>query len=162
MSTDALIDSVLALTAELHPESPVDAVHRVIATDDSGRHSWTVAEAAEALGLSTHTLRYYERAGLVHPDRTSAGYRQYSAADMRRLVFLARMRLSGMSMRDLARYVALVEQGSETEPERREMMLAQRENILRRLQELTLALEATEYKIEVYGGHPDDGKASDG
>ena len=66
------------------------------------------------------------------------------------------MRASGMTIRDLKRYVVLVEQGPATEPERRAMMLAQRARIQRQLRELTLALEATEYKIRIYGGHPGD------
>jgi hypothetical protein len=64
------------------------------------------------------------------------------------------MRVSGMSMADLRRYVALADQGPGTEPERREMMLAHRDWIRQRLRELTLALEATEYKIAAYGGAP--------
>jgi DNA-binding transcriptional MerR regulator len=66
------------------------------------------------------------------------------------------MRVSGMTMADLRRYVALADQGPATEPERREMMLAHRDRIRQRLRELTLALEATEYKIATYGGAPGD------
>ena len=65
------------------------------------------------------------------------------------------MRASGMTIRDLKRYVALVEPGPETKPERRAIMLEQRERIRRQLRELTLALDATEYKIRSYGGAPD-------
>jgi trans-aconitate methyltransferase len=70
--------------------------------------------------------------------------------------FLTRMRVSGMTMAELRRYVALADQGPGTEPERREMMLAHRDRIRQRLRELTLALEATEYKIAAYGGTPGD------
>jgi DNA-binding transcriptional MerR regulator len=114
----------------------------------------SVTAAAKLVGLSPHTLRYYEQEGLVRPGRNAAGYREYSAADLRRLVFLTRMRMSGMSMRDLKRYIALVEQGPATEPQRRDIMLEQRDRIRRQLRELTLSLEATEYKLRTYGGHP--------
>ena len=64
--------------------------------------------------------------------------------------FFTRMRLSGMGMAELKRYVALVEQGESSYPERREIMMAQRARIQRQLRELLLALEVTEYKIEIY------------
>ena len=68
--------------------------------------------------------------GLVRPARNASGYREYSAFDLRRLVFLTRMRLSGMTMQDLKRYIALVEQGPSTIPERRRIMLDQRDRIV--------------------------------
>lgn len=75
---------------------------------------------------------------------------------LRRLVFLTRMRLSGMSMGDLRRYIALVDQGASTTAARCAMMLAHRERIRGQLRELQLSLAATEYKILAYGGAPDD------
>jgi DNA-binding transcriptional MerR regulator len=116
-----------------------------------------IAEAAELTGLSPHTLRYYEQEGLVRPGRNSSGYREYSGHDLRRLVFLTRMRLSGMTMQDLREYIALADQGPATELERREIMVKQRDRIRQQIRDLTLALETTDYKIRVYDGHPDDG-----
>ena len=134
----------------------VAAVHALVddSVVDPDAAPLGVAEAARLLGLSPHTLRYYEQEGLVRPARNASGYRGYSAADLRRLIFLTRMRVSGMPMADLRRYVALADQGPGTEPERREMMLAHRDWIRQRLRELTLALEATEYKIAAYDGVP--------
>ena len=156
MATEALVERILA-TGDDPPTSVVDAVHELVddSTIDASAAPKGVAEAAEFVGLSTHTLRYYEQQGLVRPARNASGYREYSASDLRRLVFLTRMRLSGMTMRDLKRYIALVEQGASTIPERRRIMLDQRGRIRRRLRELTLALETTEYKIRAYNGHPD-------
>ncbi len=153
MATDALMDRLL--TAD--PDLPAaDAVRGLV--DDSAIDATagprSIAEAADLVGLSPHTLRYYEQQGLVHPARNASGYREYSAADLRRLVFLVRMRLSGMTMADLERYISLVEQGDGTITERRRIMLDQRNRISRRLRELTLALETTEFKIHTYGGHP--------
>lgn len=92
----------------------------------------------------------------MRPERNSAGYRQYGPAELRRLVFLARMRLSGMAINDLTHYIGLVNRGESTVPERRAIMLAQRERIQHEIRELTLALEITEYKIDSYGGAPTD------
>lgn len=156
MSTEMLVERILA--ADDAPVlSAAEAVHGLL--DDSVIDDLAaplgVAKAAEIVGLSPHTLRYYEQQGLVRPARNASGYRAYSALDLRRLVFLTRMRLSGMTMQDLKRYIELVDQGDSTIPERSRIMFEQRARIKKRLRELTLALETTEYKIRTYGGHPD-------
>lgn len=156
MATEALIERILA-ASEGPSSSAIDALHDLLddATIEASTVPKTVAEAARLVGLSTHTLRYYEQEGLVRPARNASGYREYSAFDLRRLVFLTRMRLSGMTMTDLKRYILLVEQGPSTIPERRRIMLDQRDRITRQIRELGLALETTEYKIRVYDGHPE-------
>ncbi|SNX66287.1 MerR family transcriptional regulator [Streptomyces sp. TLI_55] len=156
MATEALIERILA-ASDGPSSSAIDALHELLddATIEASETPKSVAEAARLVGLSTHTLRYYEQEGLVRPARNASGYREYSAFDLRRLVFLTRMRLSGMTMTDLKRYILLVEQGPSTIPERRRMMLDQRDRITRQIRELGLALEATEYKIRVYDGHPE-------
>ncbi|MFC5262393.1 MerR family transcriptional regulator [Kribbella qitaiheensis] len=156
MATDALVERILAIGDD--PSTPVvDVLHGLVddSTIEASAAPKSVAEAADLVGLSAHTLRYYEQQGLVRPARNSSGYREYSASDLRRLVFLIRMRLSGMTMQDLKLYIALVEQGASTIPERRRIMLDQRDRIRRQLRELTLALETTEYKISAYDGHPE-------
>jgi DNA-binding transcriptional MerR regulator len=156
VATEALIRRVLAAGDE-PSTSVIDAVHELLddSTIEATAAPKSVAEAADLVGLSTHTLRYYEQQGLVRPARNAAGYREYSAFDLRRLIFLARMRLSGMTMHDLKRYIGLVEQGVSTVPDRRRIMIEQRDRIERQLRELALALETTEYKIRTYDGHPE-------
>ncbi|WP_457281996.1 MerR family transcriptional regulator [Polaromonas sp. P5_D5] len=74
--------------------------------------SLSIAEAAEASGLSAYTLRYYERIGLIAPIGRRSGARRYSDADMRWLDFLVRLRATGMSMRDMQRYAQLLRKGN--------------------------------------------------
>ncbi|WP_406690557.1 MerR family transcriptional regulator [Saccharopolyspora sp. ID03-671] len=156
MATEALIERILA-ASDGPSSSAIEALNELLddTTIEASPKPKGVAEAARLVGLSTHTLRYYEQEGLVRPARNASGYREYSALDMRRLVFLTRMRLSGMTMTDLKRYILLVEQGPSTIPERRRIMLDQQDRIIRQIRELGLALEATEYKIRVYDGHPE-------
>jgi DNA-binding transcriptional MerR regulator len=157
MPAESLIRQLTDDCAGRTADGTIAAVHALV--NDSVIASealpLSVAEAARLLTLSQHTLRYYEREGLVCPARNALGYREYSAADLARLTFITRMRVSGMAMADLRRYVALADQGPATEPERRGIMLAHRGRIQQRLRELTLALESTEYKIATYGGAPD-------
>ena len=111
---------------------------------------WDIATTAHRLGISAHTLRYYERIGLVRVGRDASGYRRYDAAAVRRLVFLTRMRTSGMTISDLQRYVDMVEAGRDTVPERLAMLTEHRSVLRTRIDELQLALSATDYKIAAY------------
>ena len=111
---------------------------------------WDIATTAHRLGISAHTLRYYERIGLVRVGRDASGYRRYDAAAVRRLVFLTRMRTSGMTISDLQRYVDMVEAGRDTVPERLAMLTEHRSVLRTRIDELRLALSATDYKIAAY------------
>ena len=115
-----------------------------------GAAGWDIATTADRLGVSAHTLRYYERIGLVRVDRDASGHRRYDTAGVRRLVFLTRMRASGMPIRDLRRYVDMVEAGRDTVPERLSLLTEHRDGLRTRIDELRLALAATDYKIAAY------------
>lgn len=83
----------------------------------------TVSAVAERVGLTTHTLRWYERIGLLdHVGRDSAGHRRYTASDIAWLVMFIRLRATGMSVRDMQRYAELVRAGEHTAGERRELL----------------------------------------
>lgn len=134
-------------------DAALDRLQRQDAAVPSPDATLTIAEMAERTGVSAHTLRYYERIGLLSVARDTAGYRLYSAGDYARVVFLNRMRMTGMSIRDLQRYIALVSEGEASVPERRRMLLAHRDAVRVQIQELTFALETVEFKIAAYGGH---------
>lgn len=126
---------------------------RELARDDDASE-WDIATTAEHLRVNPHTLRYYERIGLVHVPRDAAGHRRYDAPAVRRLVFLIRMRTSGMPISDLRHYVELVEAGRDTVPERRDMLLEHRDTLRSQIAQLQLALAATEYKLATYQEAP--------
>lgn len=151
MATDELMRKALDAIGE--PDSPLvkEIFDRLLATEPPDG-PMTVQQLAELLDVSPHTLRYYERIGLVEVDRDASGYRSYRPEAVRRIVFLTRMRLSGMPIRDLQHYVQLVDAGDDTVPERLDMLLEHRDTIRRQIRELTLSLAATEYKIATYGG----------
>jgi DNA-binding transcriptional MerR regulator len=151
MATHDLMNKALTTQGEVDGPISVEVIHRLVDADEIDA-PMTITEAADLLDLSAHTLRYYERIGLVEVARDSNGHRSYDAEAVRRLIFLTRMRLSGMAMRDLQHYVALVEAGDQTVPERLDMLLEHRDTIRRQIRELTLSLAATDYKIATYGG----------
>jgi MerR family transcriptional regulator, aldehyde-responsive regulator len=99
---------------------------------------YTIGEATELSGLSEHTLRYYERAGLLEPIRrqTSSRHRRYSADDVARLRTLACLRAAGMPLAQMRRYFELLAHGAAAAPLQLELLVAQREVLQARRREL--------------------------
>lgn len=111
-----------------------------------------IAEAAAATGVSAHTLRYYERAGLMLTpiDRASSAHRRYSDADIGWVRFLTRLRWTGMPIAGMRRYTELVREGESTLAQRRELLLQHRETVRTHLGEITASLAAIDHKIDIY------------
>jgi DNA-binding transcriptional MerR regulator len=141
---------VIAMTASV--DAALDRLQRQDAAVPAPDATLTIAEMAERTGVSAHTLRYYERIELLSVARDAAGYRTYNSRDYARVVFLNRLRMTGMSIRDLQRYIALVAEGDASVPERLQMMLAHRDAVRTQIQELTFALDTIDFKIAAYGG----------
>ncbi|SCL68725.1 MerR family transcriptional regulator [Micromonospora peucetia] len=111
----------------------------------------TVGEAAERVGLTTYTLRWYEQEGLVAPvGRDSAGRRRYTERDVNSLVLLTRLRRTGMPVRDMRRYAELARQGDGTLGTRRALFEAHRARVLTRMAELEEDLKVLNHKIDNY------------
>jgi DNA-binding transcriptional MerR regulator len=111
----------------------------------------TIGEVAAEIGLSTHTLRYYEQTGLLQPiGRTGAGHRLYSPADLDWLRFVMRLKATGMPVAQMQAFAALRAQGDATYAERREMLVAHLEAMLVRIAELQVNLAAITDKIGWY------------
>lgn len=69
-------------------------------------------DVAQATGVSTDTLRHYERQGLLpRVTRTAVGYRQYSAATVERVLLIQRALVVGFSLADLKRVLAVRDKG---------------------------------------------------
>lgn len=112
---------------------------------------FTIAEVAEQTGLTAHTLRYYERAGLLDPpERDWNGHRRYREHDVGMLRVLTRLRATGMSIAEMRRYAQLCRVGPETFDERRGLLEEHRRQVLRRIAELQGDLALIDYKIGVY------------
>jgi DNA-binding transcriptional MerR regulator len=112
----------------------------------------TVSEAADRVGLTAYTLRWYEQEGLVSPvGRDSAGRRRYTTEDVDWLLLLTRLRRTGMPVRDMRRYAELARQGDHTLGARRQLFEAHRDRVLARMAELEQDLAVLNFKIEVYG-----------
>ena len=115
--------------------------------------SLTIAEAAEASGLSAYTLRYYEQIGLIAPIDRRSGARRYNDADMRWLDFLVRLRATGMSMRDMQRYAQLLRIGNSSDAsmaERQALLEAHAERLEAEIRAQRETLQYIRKKIRTY------------
>src|ERR1044071_3568664 len=119
---------------------------------DIQKEKLTIQEVTQATGLSAHTLRYYERIGLIHPiGREHNTRRCYTADDVGWIDFLLKRRATGMSIKDMQKYAELQRRGDETLPERVEMLKSLRDKVEAHMEELNEHLKLIYYKIEIYG-----------
>ncbi|MCU1647525.1 MAG: MerR family transcriptional regulator [Nocardia sp.] len=123
-------------------------------TDAIPDQGLSIAEAARRSGISAHTLRYYERAGLVVSavDRTSGGQRRYRQLDLTWITVCTRLRATGMPIKTIRRYAELVAAGRGNEQERLALMEAHRADVAAKIAELQDNLELIDHKIDVYRG----------
>ena len=112
----------------------------------------SISEAAELTGVSVHTLRYYERSGLmlVPVDRASSSHRRYTEADISWIVFLTKLRSTAMPIARVRRYVELARAGADTTGDRLDLLLEHRASVIAQLDEMTNSLAAIDYKIATY------------
>jgi DNA-binding transcriptional MerR regulator len=121
----------------------------------------SIAEAARRTGVSAHTLRYYERAGLVVTPvgRTAGGRRRYQQQDLNWITICTKLRVTGMPIKTIRRYAQLVSAGPGNEQERLALMEAHRADVTAKLAEIQENLKIIDHKINVYGGRLATGDA---
>ena len=118
---------------------------------DTPQAPLSIQEAAKTTGLTVHTLRYYERIGLVMPvGRAANGHRRYSQQDINLIRTLNRWRQTGMPLADLQAYVKMVQAGDSTAGERRALLEAHRQSVVKQIEELQATLQLIDYKIQNY------------
>lgn len=112
----------------------------------------SIAEAARRTGVSAHTLRYYERAGLVvtPTDRTTGGRRRYHRLDLDWIKICTRFRATGMPIRSIRRYAELVVAGRGNEQERLALLEGHRAEVAAQIAELQGSLDLIDHKIDTY------------
>ncbi|MFE3146497.1 MULTISPECIES: MerR family transcriptional regulator [unclassified Streptomyces] len=138
-STSAKVDAC-ATAPQAHPRA-------------EGRDGYTISEVAALTGLTAHTLRWYERIGLMpHVDRSHTGQRRFSNRDLDWLGFVGKLRLTGMPVADMVRYAELLREGEHTFEARQELLEATRRDVITRIAELQDTLAVLDYKIDFYAG----------
>jgi DNA-binding transcriptional MerR regulator len=111
-----------------------------------------ISDTARVTGVSAHTLRYYERAGLMldRVGRAPSSHRRYSDEEIRWVVLLTKLRSTGMPIRRMREYAGLVRSGDGNESERLALLEAHRAAVLEQLEAMRSNLEAIDIKIALY------------
>lgn len=110
---------------------------------------YTIHEVCEKTGLTAHTLRYYEKEGLL-PDvsRSKGGFRQYSDEDVEALGLICCLKNTGMALSDIASFMDLTRKGDQTLRERCDLLKKHREHVLMKMTEMERHLEKVTHKID--------------
>ena len=112
---------------------------------------YTIHEICEKTGLTAHTLRYYEKEKLLpNVGRSAGGFRQYSDEDLETLGLICCLKNTGMSLRDISRFMALSREGDQTLRERYELLVRHRETVLARMREMQKHLDKVTWKVNLY------------
>jgi DNA-binding transcriptional MerR regulator len=107
-----------------------------------------IGELAQRSGLSIHTIRYYERVGVLpRAFRAISGQRIYDVSILRWIEFLERMKSSGMPIKDIAEYAILWQQGHGTEGKRRALLETQARRVKAQIADLRSCLGVINEKI---------------
>ncbi len=100
---------------------------------------YTVKEVAELLGVSVHTVRYYDDRGLIPgTKRNSANQRLFDDMEVEWLFISLTLKNTGLSLKDVKHYIELYQQGDSTLSERYEIMRMQKEKTIQEMEELKL------------------------
>lgn len=110
----------------------------------------TIKEVSEKYNISQDTLRYYEKEGIILPVTRKNGIRNYGEKELGNIEFVICMRNAGLSVEVLKEYLKLFEQGKDTEKERRQLLINEREKLKKKISDMNEALERLNYKIDVY------------
>ena len=111
----------------------------------------SISEVSIRYGISQDTLRYYERIGVIPPvHRSESGVRDYTEEDCGWVELAGCMRGAGLPLLALAEYVRLSQKGDETIPERRKLLIKQKEQLSVQLKAIQNTMERLEYKISCY------------
>jgi DNA-binding transcriptional MerR regulator len=112
---------------------------------------YTVKQVAEKTGVSTHTLRFYEKEGvLLFVERDDNGNRIYSDESLAWLDFILSLRSTGMPLAGIKQYTELFLKGDQTIRERKQMMLRHKEKIEEQMTQSIRHLEKINYKLALY------------
>ncbi|WP_425800445.1 MerR family transcriptional regulator [Desulfitobacterium sp. Sab5] len=110
-----------------------------------------IAEVSKKYDLTQDTLRYYERVGMIPPvNRTPSGLRDYTEQDCKWVELAKCMRSAGLPVEVMIEYLKLTQQGNETIPARRELLLEQREQLLAQKAAIESTLDRLNFKIGRY------------
>lgn len=111
----------------------------------------SIEQAAHVTGLTKDTIRYYEKIGLLpYADRKQNGHRVYSSEQVQGILFLTRLKATGMTIEEMKRYRELSSHGNDAIPEKISMLEMHKQKIKNEISRLMEVQKIIEYKLEHY------------
>jgi len=120
--------------------------------------SYSIGEFAEIIGVTTSMLRYYEKEGLLSPERDENNVRKYMEHDIGWVRFLLHLKSSGMSIQELKQYTVWRAIGEETILDRKKLLEKRRSLLAQELQQMQESMNTLNQKIEFYQDQIDGNK----
>ena len=112
---------------------------------------YSIQEVSQKTGLTAHTLRYYEKEGLIiGVDRSQGGFRQYTDEDLERLGLIRCLKNTGMSIREISRFVQLTREGDHTLEERVALLRSHRDQVIKKMEEMQQYLDKVNRKLNFF------------
>lgn len=112
---------------------------------------YSIGQVAAKTGLTVHTLRYYEKEGLLpFVRKSSSGLRMFSDADLGWLSLIECLKETGMSLKGIKQYIDWFREGDSTLPQRLEMFKQQQLKILAQIEQFKKYLQKIDYKVSLY------------
>lgn len=119
----------------------------------------TIKEVSEKYDISSDTLRYYERIGMIpEVTRTAGGIRDYQESDLSWVELVICMRKAGVSVESLIEYVKMCMQGDTTFSARLHLLQEEKEKLEEQRSQLETAMKRLDYKISRYQKAVDTGE----
>lgn len=113
-----------------------------------------IKEVSEKYAISTDTLRYYERIGVIPPvTRDKNGYRDFTEKDLNWVYFAKVLRQAGVTIERLVDYTGLSKQGGKTLETRKTILADQLDDINKNIEELEEARDYLKYKLDSFDTH---------
>lgn len=110
----------------------------------------TITEVANNLDIKPHTLRYYEREGIIESERNESGVRRYTDEQMQWLRFIMKLRETHMPVSTIKQYVEYYKEGDHTALQRLRLLEDHLTDIHKQIEELRETEALLEHKVSIY------------
>lgn len=112
---------------------------------------YSIKEVSQLMGISTYTLRYYDKLGLLDfVSRDENGSRRFSKSNIVTLNTIYRLKETGMPLREIKHYLKLIDEGLDSVSERKRLMAAQQKKVKRQIDQLQKSLLTINAKLKYY------------
>lgn len=112
---------------------------------------YTISQVAEKCGLTAHTLRYYDKEGLLpFVERSAAGIRKFKEADLEWLGIITCLKETGLPVKQIKQFIDWCLEGDDALAQRYNVFVEQKKSIEAQMAVLQKHLDKVNYKIWYY------------